>query len=118
MSNSHIVRVASLALCASLAVGSPRIAQASSAPDPNSPSIRIAYRVADVRTPDGARRLAHRVKQAAAEVCDGDDPVMWLGKGFATCEAATIRRAVAGLNEPLLAQALGIAPSTLALAAR
>ncbi|HLZ83074.1 MAG TPA: UrcA family protein [Caulobacteraceae bacterium] len=115
-SKSRIAPAAMLALCASLAVGAPLVARANAPIDRGAPSVTLRYDRADARTPQGARRLATRVRHAADELCDGDDPIMRMSQGFEHCRTATIRRAVADANEPMLAQALGFPPTAFAQA--
>jgi UrcA family protein len=66
----------------------------------------------------GAKALALRIRVAAAQVCGGEDPVVRLGDGFYRCQEASIGRAVATLDSPLLADALGRAPQSFARSGR
>ena len=61
----------------------------------------------DLHSAVGAKALALRVRVAAAEVCGGDDNVIRFSDGFIKCQAASIDRAIAELNSPLVADALG-----------
>jgi|HubBroStandDraft_2_1064218.scaffolds.fasta_scaffold250637_2 UrcA family protein len=77
--------------------------------------VTLKYVDADIHTVRGARSLAMRVRVAAASVCGADVlPIVRTGDQFARCRNAAIDRAIAGLNAPLLADALGRSPRTLA----
>jgi UrcA family protein len=69
--------------------------------------VTLKYAASDIHTAGGARSLALRVRVAAAKVCGGDDPTVRTSDQFPRCREAAIDRAIAGLNAPLLAAALG-----------
>jgi UrcA family protein len=79
-------------------------------PKPTLDSQTIRFRYADLQTADGARALARRIRIAAAYLCEGDDPVIRNSSGFTRCVAASVRRAIEGLDAPLVSEALGVAP--------
>jgi UrcA family protein len=114
MSYIPLMLPASLALCASLALASAASAQDRAYGEPEPAAIRIAYSDSDLHTANGAKRLAFRVRLAAAKVCGGDNVLVHMDGGFARCQAAAINRAVGKLNAPLVKEALGIQPIALA----
>jgi UrcA family protein len=70
-------------------------------------SVIVHYQDAELQTPAGAAKLASRVRSAAFKVCGGSDPLIFMGAGFGRCQRTAIDRAVATLNAPLVADALG-----------
>ena len=77
--------------------------------------VTLKYADADLHTAQGAKALALRVRVAAAHVCGGDElAIVRTGEQFTWCRDAAIDRALAGVDAPLLAAALGRAPRTLA----
>lgn len=114
----HLLRAA-LGVCTALAFGAPAFA---SGVDVYGGAGRFTANVkitnSDLHTLAGAKTLALRLRVAAAEVCGGDDPVLRASSGFARCQEASIDRATATLDSPLLADALGRAPRSLARAGR
>lgn len=97
-----------LTLSAALALGAPANAGSPAvAGDEQRNVIRLKYAEADLQTVRGAKALALRLRVAAAEVCGGESPLVRTGGQFARCREATIDRAIATLNAPLLADALG-----------
>ena len=107
----------SLALGASIATALAAVAPATAAP-PSDPRIQVVsetvrYTDLDLNTTAGARRLAFRIQMAANRVCGqiylrGSDDLP-------PCHRAAIVRAVAGLDAPLVKDALGLsAPTDLA----
>jgi UrcA family protein len=109
---------AALALGFGLGLVSSAFARAESTSDINSPTMRLPYTLAEVQTSNGAHRLASRIQHAASSVCREDDPFMQSSLGFERCRSATIRRANAELKAPMVAEALGLAPVSVAQAAR
>jgi UrcA family protein len=78
-------------------------------------AVTLKYADSDIRTVQGAKALALRVRVAAAQVCGGDElPIVRTGDQFTWCRDAAINRAIAGIDAPLLADALGRAPRILA----
>lgn len=97
-----------LTLSAALALGAPSgVGSPAMAGDEQRNVIRLKYAEADLQTVRGAKALALRLRVAAAEVCGGEDPLVRTGSQFARCREAAIDRAIATMNAPLLAQALG-----------
>lgn len=77
--------------------------------------VALKYADADLHTARGAKALALRVRVAAAHVCGGDElAIVRTGDQFTWCRNAAIDRAIADVNAPLLADALGRSPRTLA----
>jgi len=75
---------------------------------------------ADLATPQGAREVALRIRVAAERACGVDEiPIevrfTW---AFRACREDAISRAVAQLDDPQLAAALGRTPQQLASAGR
>jgi UrcA family protein len=95
-------------LCATFVAG-----VANAQPD-FSNAVRIKVIPADLNTPDGARKLALRLRTAAYKVCVGDYPHGREAADFDRCRQSAIERAVAGINAPVLARALGLEGQTLA----
>lgn len=81
-------------------------------------AVNVKVTDSDLHTLAGAKALALRIRVATAQVCGGEDPVIRDSDGFARCQEASIARAVATLNSPLLADALGRPTQTLARAGR
>ena len=75
---------------------------------------------AELHTPDGARALALRVRNAAARACGGDlYPVaVRISTGFIECREAAIDRAIKDIDAPMLSVALGHPPQVLARSGR
>jgi UrcA family protein len=96
------------ALCVTLVAGA-----ASAQPVPNN-TVRIKVAAADLNTPDGARKLAFRIRVAAYKVCGGDMRYSREATDFDNCRQSAIGRAVAGLNAPVLTRALGLGGEALA----
>ena len=97
-----------LALSAAVALGAPSNASSPAmAGDEQRNVITLKYAEADLQTARGAKALALRLRVAAADVCGGELPLVRTGDQFARCREAAIDRAIAPLNAPLLAQALG-----------
>jgi UrcA family protein len=99
-------------LCASMAAGA-----ATAQPDP-SDAVRIKVTAADLNTPDGVKRLALRLRVAAYEVCGGNTPHGREATDFDACRQSAIEHAVAGIDAPVLARALGLGGETLAQSRR
>jgi UrcA family protein len=107
MSRSRIA-FAAAAIGASLAMDA-------AAADRKAPATRtVTYAEADLRTAAGARALAFRIRQAAMQVCGGDSLLVRTGTGFYRCTRDTTDHAIAGLNAPLVRQALQRAPEAMA----
>ncbi|MDB5483490.1 MAG: hypothetical protein JWO83_4543 [Caulobacteraceae bacterium] len=97
-----------LTLSAALALGAPANADSPAvASDEQRNVIKLKYVEADLQTLQGAKALALRLRVAAADVCGGELPLVRTGDQFVRCREAAIDRAIATLNAPLLAQALG-----------
>jgi UrcA family protein len=63
---------------------------------------------ADLHTVLGAKALAQRIRNAAAEACGRDFPIaVRFSDGFIACREAAIDRTIKNLHAPLLAEALG-----------
>jgi UrcA family protein len=73
-------------------------------------AVRIKVTDADLYTPSGAQKLAVRIRMAASTVCGRDLPV-----AFDQCRHVAMQHAIAGVDAPLLAEALGLS-ETKALA--
>ncbi len=109
MSRSFIP--AAVAICAVFAITAPAVAASASGSDDTSRATRVVrFATADLYTAAGARRLASRIKFAAASVCASSDPLEYMNDGLTTCREEAIDGALAKLNAPLLAQALGRSP--------
>ena len=72
---------------------------------------KVRYDDEDLRTAQSAARLALRIRIAARQVCGGDNPVVASGSHFQSCQHKAIDQALASLNAPLVADALGRAPA-------
>jgi UrcA family protein len=102
-----------LAFAAAVAIASPVLA----APltlwgDDEKVAATVAYQDAELRTPEGAAKVAGRIRTAARQVCGGGDPVVASGARFQRCQHKVIDHALASLDAPLVADALGRAPAT------
>jgi UrcA family protein len=71
----------------------------------------VAYQDAELHTSDGAAKVAGRIRVAARHVCGGNDPVVAASHRFARCQHTVIDQAIASLDAPLVADALGRAPA-------
>jgi UrcA family protein len=76
-------------------------------------AVRIKVTNADLYTPAGAQKLAWRIRLAASTVCGRDLPV-----AFDQCRHVAMQHAIAGVDAPLLAQALGLRENTALAQAR
>jgi UrcA family protein len=109
----HESLAATLVACASL--GFILTAPASAAPDPTKVATgKLHYVEADLRTRAGAKAFAGRLRVAAAHVCGDDDIVLKTGFRFYRCQERVLDDALARLDAPLVAEALGRNPSALA----
>lgn len=108
----------SLIAAAALSVATPALATPLSIwGDDEVNVVRVAYRPDDLHTAAGAAKLAYRIRLAAGRVCGGDAPLVAGSSHFQRCRGRAIDRALAALNAPLVADALGRAPAP-ALAGR
>jgi UrcA family protein len=73
---------------------------------------KVSYDTADLRSADGAARIAFRIRIAARQVCGGGNPLVASGARFQHCQHQSIDQALATLNAPLVADALGRTPAT------
>jgi UrcA family protein len=99
-----IVTVIAAALVAGSAAAQPALSNA----------VHIKVTDADLHTPAGARKLAFRIRVAAYKVCEGGLPHGREAADFDTCRQTAIQRAIAGVDAPMLAQALGLGGVALA----
>jgi UrcA family protein len=106
-----------LALAAALAIGG---AASAASVDPSEHVVVIVKTSdTDLHTAAGAKTLALRIRNAAAEACGRDVPIaVRFSDGFIRCREATIDRAIKDLNAPLVADALGRSPEVLARSGR
>ena len=95
-------------LCATCAAG-----VANAQPDLDN-AVRIKVTPAELSTPDGARKVAFRLRVAAYTVCGGYSPHGREATDFDQCRQSAIERAVSGINAPVLARALGLQGEALA----
>ncbi len=114
MTRSNLTTSAA-AFCAALSLAGAAAAAPASGADTLTHAVR--YTPASLNTTAGAKDFAQRLKNAAYDVCGGEARISHISDSFARCREAAIDRALAGVNAPLVAQALGRAPST-ALAER
>ena len=97
-----------LTLSAALAFGAPSNASSPvPAGDEQRSIVKLKYAGDDLQTVRGAKALAPRLRVSAADVCGGEFPLVRTGDQFARRREAAVDRAIATLNAPLLAQALG-----------
>jgi UrcA family protein len=75
-------------------------------------AVKVAYQDAELRSPAGAARLAFRIRTAARQACGGDNLLVTTGFRFLRCQHRAIDQALATLDAPLVADALGRAPAT------
>ena len=81
--------------------------------------LAVKVKLADLHTAKGAQVTALRIRVAATTVCGGDvDAVLRFSDSFIKCREAAIDRAIRQLGSPLLADALGRAPTALVSARR
>ena len=117
MTRTHPL-AATLTVAAALAAAAPAFAGAQAIwGGDEKVTVTVHYSDADLRNPAGAMRLAERIRLAARRVCGGDDPVVAVGVRFPACQHRAIDRALATIDAPLLADALG-RPGNPALATR
>jgi UrcA family protein len=103
----HHLVTGALVFSAALALGAPSYAGAAPSSDDQLNAIKLKYSEADLQTVRGAKALAFRVRVAADHLCGGDRALVRTGDAFARCRDATIDRALASLQAPLVSQALG-----------
>ena len=102
---------AAVAICAVVAITAPAMAASAAGSDGAGRATRVLpYTAADLYTAAGARRLASRIKFAAASACASSDPLEYMDDGLTICRKEAIDRALGALNAPLVAQALGRSP--------
>jgi UrcA family protein len=113
MHRHHECSVRSLILGVSIAAAAVTVGSAKAAPQSAPPvqivSDTVTYSDLDLNTAAGAQRMAFRLRVAANRVCGGDDPLVHSGNQLVPCRKAAIARAIAGLDAPLVKEALGIA---------
>ena len=73
-------------------------------PDIDSRMVRIGPR--DLTSPEGARRLALRMRSAAEEVCDGENVLTRSSMAFHDCVQDAVTRAATVLDAPRLTAAV------------
>lgn len=94
------------------------IAGSAMAQPDQSDAVRIKVTSADLNTPDGARKLAFRLRVAAYRVCGGDVPLGRYAADFDACRQSAVEHAVARIDAPVLARALGLGGEALAQSLR
>lgn len=68
----------------------------------------VRYRVVELRTLEGAKSVAMRIKSAASYVCGGDDQLTRIyDDAFIPCREGAIDRALNELRAPMVSAALG-----------
>ena len=107
---------AAAALCGVLTAGAAATADPYDGSRPDENTIVVKATSAEMQTVKGARKVALRLRIAAATVCGGDDPISRLSEDFPKCREDAIDRAISGLNAPLVAEALGRSSVVLARA--
>jgi UrcA family protein len=112
---SHRLAKSAFALAGALAVGTPAVAAPWDFFSQEQVVAVVKVDDPDLRTVEGAKQLAHRIRLAAAHVCGVDGPVFRDSDPQIACRHHAIARAVRGLNAPLLNEALGLTPPTTAL---
>jgi UrcA family protein len=117
---SNTLRNATFAICTGLAAAIYSAAHCATVYDDDGERLtaRLSYRATDLYTPDGARRLAWRVQAAASEVCGADNPVTRHSEAYVRCRENAIAHAIAGMNAPMLADALAPQPRVIRQASR
>jgi UrcA family protein len=112
---SKFLRVAAVAIGAGLTLHSSAAAAETMPWNGRSLTSRtIRYTEAELQTPDGAKALAFRIRQAAMDVCGGESLVLRTRASFYRCTNAAAERAAAGLNAPLVREALGLSADRMA----
>lgn len=108
-----------LALAATVAFAGPAFAASLDMPGGEANVVTVKYDVADLHTTEGAKRIAMRVQSAASEVCGGGES-FWRPShdNVLRCRENTIARAIRDLGSPLVADALGRSPQSLARSGR
>ena len=116
MSRFHLT--AALGIGAAILIG----ASATAAPRPDDQRVVVIVKATDaeLHTPAGAKALALRVRNAAAEACGRDDEpnAVRFSEGFIKCREAAIDQAIQDIGSPMLADALGRSPQVLARSGR
>ena len=114
--------ITSLALAAGVAFALDVTAHAAGF-DAYGPDEKVVVQVnatdAELHSAAGAKALALRIRVAADDVCGAHvDPIVRTGDQFQRCREAAIDGAIRDLNSPMLADALGRSPQTLARSGR
>lgn len=82
---------------------------------------RMTVRLGDINfgSPAGAKTALRRIEQASAMVCGGEPDIreLHLHGLFIRCKGDSVQRAVASVNQPLLAQLVPSAHSAVGLLA-
>ena len=106
---------AALGVSAALTLGASAFAGPQT-PGPNDGVEIVRATSAELQSPDGARRVAFRVRVAADRACGGDVYPLYVraSTGFQTCREEAVDRAAEQVNAPLLSRALGLPSQTIA----
>jgi UrcA family protein len=109
------ITASALAFAVALAAAAPALAAPLAVSgDDEKVAVTVRYDDAELRSTDGAAKLAFRIRMAARQVCSGGSPLVAIGAHFQSCQHKAIDRAVATLGAPLVADALGRAPQSVA----
>jgi UrcA family protein len=114
---NHRVYAFVLGLCAAAALVAPAVAEPSGVGRIYTVSKTVRLGDVDLHTTDGAKVAAQRIQRAADYLCGGDQAFVRMSEEFASCRSASIDRALATLDAPLVSEALG-RPTSTDMAAR
>ena len=110
---------AALAFCAAATCATAAAALPPRALDEGPPiSIHVTYTTAELRSEDGVKAVAFRIRRAADRACSDDNRLIRSGSNFLRCRRETTARAVRDLGAPQVAEALGLSMSLPAVASR
>ena len=100
------IRSTTTVLAALAAFGLCGVAQTAAAQtrvvDPDAVSIKVSYTDLNLSNPAGAKTLLHRIHEAATDICGEPDRDLAALIQNQACMKATIDRAVASLNDPMV----------------
>jgi UrcA family protein len=99
-------QTAAAAVLAAL-LASPAAAGARRPPIPNATQEVVRYTPAEAASPEGAQRIAFRIRVAADQACGGANVLVRVGGNFHRCRHEAIDRALRELGAPLVADAMG-----------
>lgn len=72
----------------------------------SAPAVTVRYNDLDLRDPQGAKVMLHRIRKAAVDICQSGETGFDATERFETCYHRTVGQAAAKLNAPHVTAAL------------